>query len=421
MPKRAKELSAIELKRLSPGVHAVGGVAGLCLQVSDGLGRSWLLRTMVGVKRREIGLGPYPEIGLASARQKATEIKEKIRDGIDPVEMKKAARAEISAAQKRGLVFRDAVDLFEPTKVAELSGGKYRDQWRNSLDTYAIPVLGQMMVQDIDLQDILRVLEPIWHAKTVTADKLRRKLAEVIDYATVKGHRSGPNPARWQGNLAMVLSSPTSASHEENHPALQLKDAQRFWAALSTRGGMGPLALKFQSLTATRPGAVRFMTWSEVNLDARLWTVQPGRQSSKIPRRDDPKRVPLTEQMVCLLQNLPRQTANDLVFWAPRGGELSDATLAKLLRTVHEADLKAGGAGFLDVKTGEVAVPHGTRSSFKVWASEHTNYDWNLSEAALWHKLGSKVEQAYARSDMVEKRRQMMGDWASFLTGSPAG
>jgi integrase len=421
MPKRAKELSPIELKRLSPGVHAVGGVAGLCLQVSDGLGRSWLLRTMVGVKRREIGLGPYPEIGLAMARQKASEIKEKIRAGIDPVEQRKAARAEIEAAQKRGLLFRAAVDSFEPIKAAELSGGKYRDQWRNSLDSYAIPVLGQMMVQDIDLQDILRVLEPIWHSKTVTADKLRRKLAEVLDYATVKGHRSGPNPARWQGNLAMVLSSPTSASGEENHPALQLKDAQRFWAALSVRGGMGPLALKFQTLTATRPGAVRFMTWSEVDLNARLWTVQPGRQSSKIPRRDDPKRVPLTDQMIGLLKSLPRQTDNDLVFSAPRGGQLSDATLAKLLRTVHEADLKARGAGFVDAKTGEVAVPHGTRSSFKVWASEHTSYDWNLSEAALWHKLGSKVEQAYARSDMVEKRRQMMSDWGSFLTGSTTG
>jgi len=371
---------------------------------------------MVGTKRREIGLGAYPEIGLALARQKAAEVKYMIRNGVDPVEERKAARADLVAAQKRGLLFSKAVDLFEPVKAAELSGGKYRDQWRNSLDSYAIPVLGKMLVQDIQLQDILLVLEPIWHAKTVTADKLRRKLAEVLDYATVKGHRSGPNPARWQGNLSMVLSSPTSVSGEENHPALQLKDAKRFWAALSYRGGMGPQALKFQSMTATRPGAVRFMTWSEVDLSARLWTVQPGRQSAKIPRRDGPKRVPLADDTIALLKGLPRHKDSDLVFWAPRGGALSDATLAKLLRIVHEADLRAGGSGFVDAKTGEVAVPHGTRSSFKVWATDHTSYDWNLSEAALWHKLGSKVEQAYARSDMVEKRRQMMSDWAAFLS-----
>lgn len=421
MPKRAKELSPIELKRLAPGVHAVGGVAGLCLQVAEGSGRSWLLRTMVGARRREIGLGAYPEIGLAVARQKAAEVKASIRSGLDPVEQRKVARVELAAAQKRGLIFCKAVDLFEPVKAAELSGGKYRDQWRNSIDNYAIPALGHMLVQDIDLQDILLVLEPIWHSKTVTADKLRRKLAEVLDYATVKGHRIGPNPARWQGNLSMVLPSPTSASGEENHPAIQLKDAQRFWAALGTRGGMGPQALRFQSLTATRPGAIRFMTWAEVDLNARLWTVQAGRQSSKIPRRDGPKRVPLTEEMVALLNGVPRQADSDLVFWAPRGGALSDATLAKLLRTIHEADLRAGGTGFVDAKTGEVAVPHGTRSSFKVWATDHTNYDWSLSEAALWHKLGSKVEQAYARSDVVEKRRKMMSDWGAFVTGSPVG
>lgn len=420
MPRRARELSPIELKRLAPGVHAVGGVAGLYLQVAEGAGRSWLLRTMVGAKRREIGLGAYPEIGLALARQKAAEVKDMIRSGVDPVEQRRAARADLAAAQKRGLFFSKAVDMFDPVKAAELAGGKYRDQWRNSLDSYAIPILGKMPVQDIQLQDILLVLEPIWHTKTVTADKLRRKLAEVLDYATVKGDRTGPNPARWQGNLSMVLASPASASGEENHPALQLTDLRRFWAALSTRAGMGPQALKFQSMTATRPGAVRFMAWSEVDLKARLWTVQAGRQSSKIPRRDVPKRVPLTEDMIVLLESLPRQASSDLVFWAARGGALSDATLAKLLRTIHEADLKAGGAGFVDAKTGEVAVPHGTRSSFKVWASEHTSYDWNLSEAALWHKLGSKVEQAYARSDMVEKRREMMSDWASFLTGALA-
>lgn len=220
MRKRAKEISAIELKRLEPGTHAVGGVAGLHLQVTQGGGRSWLLRAMVGIKRREIGLGPYPEVGLAGARQKAAEARDLIRQGVDPVERRKAARAQLVATHKHGLMFSQAVDLFEPVKATELSKGKYRDQWRDSIDKYAIPFLGQTLVQDITLQDILRVLEPIWPTRTVTADKLRRKLNEVLDFATVKGHRGGPNPALWEGNLSLVLPSPSIVSGEENFPAL---------------------------------------------------------------------------------------------------------------------------------------------------------------------------------------------------------
>lgn len=418
MPKRAKELTAIETKRLGAGVHAVGGVAGLYLQVSEGGGRSWLLRTVVGTKRREIGLGAYPEVGLAAARQKAAETRELVRKGIDPIERRRAVRAELVLAQKRGLSFSNAVDLFSPVNAAALSEGKYRNQWRDSIDRFAIPIIGDMLVQDISLQDILRVLEPIWQSKTVTADKLRRKINEVMDFVTVKGHRTGMNPARWDGNLSHVLPSPSSVSGNENYPALQLIDASRFWSALRKRRGMGAAALRFQTLTATRAGAIRFMTWSELDLDARLWTIQAGRRSSKINRRDDPKRVPLTGEMIALLAALPRQSGSDLVFWAPRGGALSDATLAKLMRTIHEAEIREGRAGFVDAKTGAVAVPHGTRSAFKVWATECTNYDWNLSEAALWHKLGNKVEQAYARTDLVEKRRVMMTDWADFLAGA---
>lgn len=327
-------------------------------------------------------------------------------------------RAELFAAQRRGLTFASAVDLFEPIKAAELSEGKYRDQWRTSIDRYATPILGQMLVNDIMLHDVLRVLEPLWTTTTVTAEKLRRKLNEVLDFATVKGHRSGPNPARWNGNLSLVLPSPSNMGKDNNFPALQQKDAARFWNALLAREGMGAAALRFQMLTATRVGAVRFMTWRELDVKQRLWTVQPGRKMSKIGHRDDAKRVPLTDAMLAVLDSLPRSSGQELIFWAPRGGALSDATMAKLMRTIHAADIRNGGPGFVDAKTGEVAVPHGTRSLFKVWANELTGYESNLSEAALWHKLGNKVEQAYARTDMVEKRRQMMVDWGVFLSGT---
>lgn len=328
-------------------------------------------------------------------------------------------RAELLAAQRRGLSFAAAVDQFLPVKAAELSEGKYRDQWRASIDRYVTPVLGQMSVSEVTLHDVLRVLEPIWVTKTATAEKLRRKINEVLDFATIKGHRNGPNPARWDGNLSLALPAPSSMGKDENYPALQLRDAPRFWNSLSERSGMGAAALRFQTLTATRPGAVRFMTWREVDMEQRVWTVQPSRMMAKIGRHDAAKRVPLTDATLELLKALPRSAEQELVFWAPRGGAMSDATMAKLMLTIHDADVRKGGPGFRDAKTGEVAVPHGTRSLFKVWASELTGYDWNLSEAALWHRLGSKVEQAYARTDMLEKRRQMMADWESFLMAAP--
>ncbi len=417
MPRRAKDLTPIEIKRLGEGVHAVGGVPGLCLQVNSGTGKSWLLRVVIGAKRREIGLGSFPEVGLGAARSAAAEMRDQIRRGIDPVEQRKAARAELVVAQRRGLLFAAAVDLFEPVKALELSEGKYRVHWRDSLDKYATPVLGPMLVHDITLQDILLVLEPIWASKHTTADKLRRKINEILDYCTVKGHRDGPNPARWEGNLSHVLGTMAGTVKDDHFPALQLQDVQRFWAALNVREGMGAAALRFQTLTATRAGAVRFMSWDEINFAEKVWTVQPGRQSSKIKNKEDSGRVPLTDEMIALLHGLPRQVEGNVVFWAPRGGALSDAVMGKLMRTIHEADIKAGNKGFLDAKSKEIVVPHGTRSTFKNWAIERTQYEWQLSEAALWHRLGVKVEITYARSDMIDRRRSMMDDWGRFVMG----
>jgi integrase len=181
---------------------------------------------------------------------------------------------------------------------------------------------------------------------------------------------------------------------------------------------MGAKALRFQTMTATRSGAIRFATWSEIDIENRIWTIQPGRQSSKIAPNDTAKRIPLTNAMVELLKSLPRSDGNDLVFWAPRGGALSDATLGKVMRTIHDADVKAGGNGYLDAVSGNPAVPHGCRSTFRVWVSERTQFDGDLAEVALFHKVGSKVRQAYDRSDQLEKRRMMMAEWGRFLDGN---
>ena len=261
-----------------------------------------------------------------------------------------------------------------------------------------------MMVQDIGLQDVLRVLQPIWTTKTATAGKLRQRIEKVLAYATVQGHRTGDNPARWRGNLDMILPAASKVSGGRNWPALQLDDAPRWWRDLLAREGMGAQALKFQAMTATRSGAIRFTTWSEIDLVNRVWTIQPGRQSSKIAPSDKAKRVPLTDAMIDLLRDLPRLAGSDLLFWAPRGGALSDATLGKVMRVIHEADVRRGGKGYLD-------------PTFRTWVAERTGYDGDMAEIALFHKVGSKVAQAYDRSDQVEKRRAMMAAWGKFLAG----
>lgn len=424
MPKKAKELTAKQVRDLKhPGdvgytvVYPVGGVAGLLMQITPNDARSWVLRATVGTKRRDIGLGSFPDVTLAQARERAREAKELIWQGIDPVEQRKATRAALEAAQARNITFAQAFERYAAEKVKEFSTDRYRKQWRRTVEQYALPVIGQRPIDAIDLHDVLKVLEPIWQDKTETASKLRQKIEGVLSWATVKGHRSGDNPARWEGNLKHALAAPSKIAPVKNYPAVQVDDAPRWFDAVKARGGVAARALEFQAMTATRIGAVRLATWAEIDLVKRHWTIQPGRASSKIPRDGEAKTVPLTDAMIALLESLPRFEGSDFVFCAARGGALSDAAIGKTMRMIHEADLKAGGAGFVDKRTGEPAVPHGLRSLFRTWVGERTNFDRDLAEVALFHKVGSKTEQAYARSDMIEKRRHLMKVWGQFLNG----
>jgi integrase len=422
MPKVAEELTALDVKRLAhPGgkrnvLLSVGGVPGLHMQLTPKGGRSWVLRAKVGTLRRDIGLGGFPAVTLSQARDKARDARAMIEGGLDPVEQRKAAKAALVAAQRRGLTFADAVDRCLAAKLDAFKNAKHRQQWENTLASYATPDLGKMLVQDITTQDVLRVLQPLWSDRTETATRLRGRIETVLSWATVAGHRTGDNPARWAGNLKELLPAPSKVATEGNHPALSLEDAPRWFAALQTRDGFGARALELLALTATRSQEIRGAMWDEIDLDKALWVVPGARM-----KMGKEHRVPLSARAVALLQALPRQEGNPLVFPAARGGQLSDMTLSATMKRMHESAVAEGGAGFLDRVSKRPAVPHGLRSTFRDWVAEKTTFPGDMAEVALAHRISNAVEASYRRGDMIEKRRRMMGNWADFLSDRALG
>lgn len=398
-----KALSAQFVKTVTePGKHFDGH--GLFLRVAPNGAKQWVQRIVIRGKRTELGLGAPPLVSLAEARVRAFENRKLARDGGDPLAAKRMPDAEITFAQ--------AVERYLAAKLAEFRNDKHRKQWRATLDGYAAPVIGDRLVSEIDMPDILRVLEPIWTVKTETASRLRGRIEAVLSWATVAGYRSGDNPARWKGNLSEMLPKPSKVAKSGNHPAVALDDAPRWWAELQAREGIAARALAFAAMTAARSGEVRGMRWTEVDMEKGIWIVPAARM--KMGREH---RVPLTGAAMALLEALPRIGGCDLVFPAPRGGMMSDMTLSAVMRRMQEAEEKAGRPGFLDPRSVRPAVPHGLRSAFRDWAAERTEFPGEMAEIALAHSVGDATERAYRRGDMVERRRRMMEAWGRFLRG----
>ncbi|WP_226553583.1 tyrosine-type recombinase/integrase [Celeribacter naphthalenivorans] len=422
MPKRAREWGALDVKRaMHSGErdrnewHAVGGVAGLQLQITPNEAKSWILRTVIGGSRRAIGLGAYPEVSLADARKRAKEAKEKIAAGIDPIEERKAARAALVAARARSMTFEVAADKWMAAKLKDRPE-KSQKAVRSTLARYAYPMIGAMSLQDVRTQDILRVLEPIWTVKIDTAGKLKGYLEGIFAWATVAGHRQGDNPVTWKGNLQELLPSQAKASKgvKGNYPAVPVDRLPEWWAEVSEREGMGAAALRFATLCASRSGEVRGATWGEIDLEAGVWTIPASRMKAGAEHR-----VALSPAAVELLQNLPRMEGSDFMFPAVRGGMLSDMSVSAVMRRMQADAEKAGQPGWLDARSGKPAVPHGLRSSFRDWCAER-GVDRDLAELALAHTVGNKVERAYRRTDMFERRRALMVQWSDFLNGKEA-
>lgn len=393
MPVKAKELGPLAVKHLSrPGLHFVGGVAGLALQVSPTGGQSWVLRATIGNKRRDMGLGGYPDVTLAGAREAARIARDKIRNGIDPIGERESVRSALRADNLKSITFKDASITYIAAHEAEWRNAKHAQQYRNTLETYAFPIVGSINVRDVELPHVMKILEPIWKQKTETAKRLRGRIEHVLDWASVRGYREGLNPARWRGHLDKLLTAPTKVSKVEHHKALPWAEVGEFVAKLRNVEGMGARALEFAILTAARSGEVRGATWSEINLEDGIWTIPASRMKAQREHR-----VPLSKPAIALLKSLPRFVGANNCFAAPRGGQLSDMTLSAVIRRMKVP-----------------AVPHGFRSTFRDWATETTNFPNHVAEMALAHSIGSKVEAAYRRGDLFMKRKLMMEDWANF-------
>jgi len=400
MPKRAKDLTAVEVKRLTAtGWHAVGTVAGLGLKVSPTGTRAWVLRVVVGAKRREIGLGAFPDVTLADAHAKARAMRAEIEQGIDPVEKRTAAASALRAAQTAGMTFDQCAAAYVKAHAPAWKSAKHAMQWENTLVTYAGPVIGGLLVRHVETPHVLAILEPIWMSKTETASRLRGRIESVLDWATTRGQREGLNPARWRGHLDTLLPEKSKVATTGHHAALPWREIGPFMARLRAAEGVGARCLEFVILTACRSGEARGATWSEIDIGARTWTVPAERMKAGREHR-----VPLSDATLALLAGLPRIVGNDLVFPAPRGGVLSDMTLGAVLK-----------------RLGVPVTAHGFRSTFRDWCAESTSYPQHVAEMALAHTIGDKVEAAYRRGDLFDKRQRLMTDWADWCARSTTG
>lgn len=409
MARLMNKLSAREVeKKTAPGLYGDGG--GLTLQITKAGVKSWLFRYMVDGKARAMGLGPTHTITLAKARQKAAEAREKLIDGIDPLDDKARRKDAERLAKARHMTFDQCASAYIEAHRPSWKNAKHADQWTNTLATYVSPIIGSLPVADVDTALIVKVLTQregkgatFWESKSETASRVRGRIESVLGWATTSGLRAGDNPARWKGHLDNLLATISKAQRTENHPSLAWDRVGAFVGALRQRDGVAAKAVEFAILTATRSGEVRGARWSEVDLNAKVWTIPAQRMKAKREHE-----VPLSDAAVKLLKDLPRFDGSDLVFPGTKGQPLSDMSLTAVIRRMN------GASPVWTDKEGKTITVHGFRSTFRMWAAESTNYPREVAEHALAHQLPDMVERAYQRGTMFKKRAALMNEWAAF-------
>lgn len=382
----------------TPGRYGDGG--GLFLQVTTSGTKSWIYRWERDGRERMMGLGPETDVTLDEARDLARDMRRAVRAGRDPIADRRAERERLKAEASRLLLFRDAAQTYFDAHEVKWTNTKARGNFLSRLKAYAFPQIGGLPVAEITTADVLRCIEPIWHTKTETASRVRMSIEKVLAWATVKGYRQGDNPARWMGHLKEALPAPGDIAPDKHHAALPFKDLPAFFGSVATMGGMAALALRFLILTAARTGEIIGATWDEIDLEKAVWTIPADRMKA---RRDH--RVPLSAAAVTLLKTVPRERGNAHLFAGQyKRTPLSNMAMAVLLKRMERTDITV----------------HGFRSTFRDWAGDHTEFPREVVEAALAHRVGDATEQAYRRSDALERRRVLMEAWADYCHGKAA-
>jgi integrase len=385
------------------GLYADGG--GLYLQVSAGKSKSWIFRFKRDGKTRDMGLGGWPSISLADAREKAAEARRHHAQGKDPIAARDAALAKARLEAARAVTFKQCAEALIGSHEGTWRNPKHRQQWRNTLKTYAYPVIGNLPVADVDTPLVLKIIEPIWHTKTETAKRVRGRIERVLNSAKAKGFRQGENPAQWRGHLDQILPAPSKVRRVIHHPALPYRELPALMAALRSRDSISARALEFTILNAARTNEALGATFDEINDRTKLWTVPAERMKGHREHN-----VPLTARALAIVEEMNAQRISDYIFPGMRKDEpLSDMAMLELVR----------GFGLLD-KAGAGITVHGFRSTFKDWAMEQTTYPDFLSEMALAHISGDKAREAYARAELIKKRRALMNAWEAFCFSAGA-
>ena len=392
---KQKRLTVLQIERLHvSGKHPVGD--GLYLQITGTGTKSWLFRYRLRGRRREMGLGPFPLIGTAAARETVLDCRRHLAASRDPLEERRTAVRE--ASRPAAKTFNALAIEYIAAHKAGWRNPKSAAQWQASLDTYAAPRIGSVAVDAITLDDVMAVLTPIWRTKTETASRVRGRIEAILNYARVHGHRMGENPARWRGHLDQLLPAKTRVRKPKHHAAIAIDKMPAAMTALAKARGPASLIVRFTALTAARISEVVGALWNEIDLRRAVWTVPAARTKTHAPHR-----VPLSVQALAVLKEATGIKQDERVFPGfTRGRPLS---LTGAMQAMRRAAPSSPGI-----------TVHGLRSTFRDWCAEHGE-DRELAEIALSHAVRDATEAAYARSDLLDRRRLLMQRWADFACG----
>ncbi len=376
----------------------------LYLGVKEGGAKSWYFRFQLNGRRRKMGLGRYPSVGLALARDRAKAAAARVYDGVDPIESRRAKLVTARMDAMKAVTFKDVAEDFIRSKQQSWKNGKHAQQWENTLSTYVYPHFGDIPVQGIDSVMVKEALAPIWYSKTETATRVRQRVETIFNAAEAAGYREGKNPARLEAMVHMGLARASDIQTVTHHPSLPYQQMSAFMEALRPREGVAARGMEFLILTASRVSPVLLAGWDEVDLDKKLWTCPAAHMKIKRRRAEEiDHRVPLSGDAVSVLRQMEKVRESDFIFPSiGRGAGLSNGAFDRVIDRMKKAQ------DWPHITT------HGFRSTFRTWVQEKTLHQREVAEAALAHVIGDETEEAYAHGDFFEKRRRLMDDWAKF-------